>query len=80
MPPNPPINSRLPRLAVWSGYGTEGAGKLCLRSLKVKAIQENFVLFEMVSHPIVKVIACRFPVQSFPVLRGKSVACRCPLC
>ena len=23
MPPNPPRNSRLPRLAVWSGYGTE---------------------------------------------------------
>ena len=23
MPPNPPSNSRLPRLAVWSGYGTE---------------------------------------------------------
>ena len=22
MPPNPPSNSRLPRLAVWSGYGT----------------------------------------------------------
>ena len=22
MPPNPPTNSRLPRLAVWSGYGT----------------------------------------------------------
>ena len=22
MPPNPPRNSRLPRLAVWSGYGT----------------------------------------------------------
>ena len=23
MPPNPPSNSRLPQLAVWSGYGTE---------------------------------------------------------
>ena len=23
MPPNPPSNSRLPRLAVWSGYGTD---------------------------------------------------------
>ena len=23
MPPNPPSNSRQPRLAVWSGYGTE---------------------------------------------------------
>ena len=23
MPPNPPSNSRLPRLVVWSGYGTE---------------------------------------------------------
>ena len=23
MPPNPPSNSHLPRLAVWSGYGTE---------------------------------------------------------
>lgn len=22
MPPNPPSNSRLPQLAVWSGYGT----------------------------------------------------------
>ena len=25
MPPNPPSNSRLPRLAVWSGYGTARA-------------------------------------------------------
>ena len=23
MPPNPPSNSRLPQVAVWSGYGTE---------------------------------------------------------
>ena len=27
MPPNPPSNSRLPRLAVWSGYGTVVPGE-----------------------------------------------------
>ena len=30
MPPNPPSNSRLPRLTVWSGYGTGYAAKFFL--------------------------------------------------
>ena len=30
MPPNPPSNSRLPRLAVWSGYGTGGVTNFSL--------------------------------------------------
>ena len=34
MPPNPPSNSRLPRLAVWSGHGTAEDEILCCNRLK----------------------------------------------
>ena len=41
MPPNPPSNSRLPRLAVWSGYGTETTAK----QIPVLADREFFSFF-----------------------------------
>ena len=44
MPPNPPSNSRLPRLAVWSGYGTETTAK----QIPVLADREFFSFFVFV--------------------------------
>ena len=41
MPPNPASNSRLPRLAVWSGYGTECTRftlKICIWQKKVLVV------------------------------------------
>ena len=42
MPPNPPSNSRLPRLVVWSGYGT--ALGLARRSLRSPLEMKSFSL------------------------------------
>ena len=43
MPPNPPSNSRLPRLAVWSGYGTvlEYTENIILSKLPDKATRDD---------------------------------------
>ena len=44
MPPNPPSNSRLPRLAVWSGYGTGGCGSwvwVWVNVVGKKSIEKN---------------------------------------
>ena len=41
MPPNPPSNSRLPRLAVWSGYGTG------LSALLTELVLQRFMCLSM---------------------------------
>ena len=79
MPPNPPSNSRLPRLAVWSGYGT---GVWLIRYIHCKLIKLTFFV-PLTKNGIFKLTKCGLSPKGLCILRSvtrimvKTYNCSC---